>query len=722
LAVTYLLLTYSVVLGLLWIGLLVLVIAIVRRTRGTQTGLEQQAFQRASHYKDSAQRAYEEGKHREIAQSAYQQSRKAYEETQTRVRQWSEAQAAERQRNETLRAIERERDVRRERFDRYVTFFERARAGAQTSLEWWRAYEEDEQAGEGERTTADLLLSARDRAEAGLHKMGGFEERFSGLLQANSLAEADDFLDHQLASQEDFEGGESVFPPLVAAHDRTKHAEDWTNYRRELERFIKDLEDLLGSPTIRTAPANRLRFPDPRQARPKGFSVLDTRNPYASEDSGHTSCRDCGAQNAPQSSFCQNCGNSLQPDVPTSEPMSNEGTLPNVPALPPVHARNNERYLMWGLGAAGVLFMSLLGLLFVTYLALRVTGVGPTLIGMMIAMLPVPFYIATVVSIDRYKKKPVWALAGAFFWGATISAFFALSFNNMSGEITGVLFGGAAGGFFTGVVIAPIAEEVSKAVVLFVLFFWLKDKFDNVIDGIVYAAMVGLGFAMAENFLYYGGALAQGGLGMGLLTFILRGLAAPFMHPLFTAMTGIGLGLARQSRNDFLQVGAPFAGLLAAITLHGLWNFLHSVVDPLIMAQLATAPFAVALVLMFLIAFLESSPLLFGVAAVVFFELRREGRIIRQYLTPELQSGVLTQREYQQLGSIGGRFTSSIRVLRAGSFDGWRAYTRFNQTATDLAFYRDRVSRAVTSVDTAGREAAYVQALRQLKGVGPPGS
>jgi hypothetical protein len=87
LVVTYLLLAYSVVLGILWIGLLVLAIAIVRRTRGTQTRLEQQAFERAGHYRESAQRAYEEGKHREIAQSAYQQSRKAYEETHARVRQ-----------------------------------------------------------------------------------------------------------------------------------------------------------------------------------------------------------------------------------------------------------------------------------------------------------------------------------------------------------------------------------------------------------------------------------------------------------------------------------------------------------------------------------------------------------------------------------------------------------------------------------------------------------
>jgi RsiW-degrading membrane proteinase PrsW (M82 family) len=40
--------------------------------------------------------------------------------------------------------------------------------------------------------------------------------------------------------------------------------------------------------------------------------------------------------------------------------------------------------------------------------------------------------------------------------------------------------------------------------ILVVLFLWKKDEFDGIIDGIVYAGMVGLGFAMTENILYYG--------------------------------------------------------------------------------------------------------------------------------------------------------------------------------------------------------------------------
>ena len=102
-----------------------------------------------------------------------------------------------------------------------------------------------------------------------------------------------------------------------------------------------------------------------------------------------------------------------------------------------------------------------------------------------------------------------------------------------------------------------------------IFFLWKRDEFDNVLDGIIYAAMAGLGFAMTENVLYYGKALATGGLGASLFTFILRGVVSPFAHPLFTSMTGIGLGIARQSRKGSpLKWLAPIGGICLAMFLH----------------------------------------------------------------------------------------------------------------------------------------------------------
>jgi RsiW-degrading membrane proteinase PrsW (M82 family) len=53
---------------------------------------------------------------------------------------------------------------------------------------------------------------------------------------------------------------------------------------------------------------------------------------------------------------------------------------------------------------------------------------------------------------------------------------------------------------------APIAEEISKALGVVLIFWLLRAEFDNMRDGIVYGGLVGLGFNWFEAALY----VAQG--------------------------------------------------------------------------------------------------------------------------------------------------------------------------------------------------------------------
>ena len=263
-------------------------------------------------------------------------------------------------------------------------------------------------------------------------------------------------------------------------------------------------------------------------------------------------------------------------------------------------------------------------------------------------------------------------------------------------------------------VTAPIVEETTKGLALFILFFWKKDEFDNVIDGIVYAAMVGLGFAAVENYGYYGGGFSESGIIGSGFTFVTRGILTPFLHPIFTSMTGIGFGLSRQSRNTFVKFAAPILGLVVAIMLHSIWNGSGFIEGPLI-EGMNLDYFAKLLVFLAIIAF-QSALFMIPLLIFIFFALRREGRIVRHYLAPELQSGLITQQEYDSLGSVFRRLGASLRALGRGGFAAWRAYSRFSQTATELAFHRDRVARGITSVDATQREAVYVQLLRNLRG------
>lgn len=380
--------------------------------------------------------------------------------------------------------------------------------------------------------------------------------------------------------------------------------------------------------------------------------------------------------------------------------MDASGARTAPPGAPPGPARNNDKVIRWTLGIGALLVMGMLGLIFLALVGAMSTGLSGLLVGIVLGTLPVPVYVALALWLDRFEKEPAWMLAGTFFWGATVAVFFSFIFNTINGLIFGALFGAGAGQILGGVVSAPIVEEGSKGLALFILYWWKKDEFDGVVDGVIYAAMVGLGFAMAENFLYYGRTFAEGGIEGSLLVFVLRGLISPFAHPLFTSMTGIGLGLARQSNSSFVKFFAPAAGLLAAMLLHALWNF---------------SGVPLGLVGFFGTYLLVMVPALLGVLVMVFLGLRREGMVIRHYLAPELQSGLITRQEYDALGSVGGRIGSSFRALSSGSFQGWRAYSRFSETATELAFHRDRVQRGITSVDAAGREAAYVKTLRELR-------
>jgi protease PrsW len=111
--------------------------------------------------------------------------------------------------------------------------------------------------------------------------------------------------------------------------------------------------------------------------------------------------------------------------------------------------------MKWILGTAAVLFPTLLGLLL---LILIVSSIGaiPLFIGMVLAMLPVPFYLALVLWIDRYEKEPPTMLAGAFVWGATVATLFSYLTNSSYSAIIGSLFSPAAGEIVSSVVCAKM--------------------------------------------------------------------------------------------------------------------------------------------------------------------------------------------------------------------------------------------------------------------------
>lgn len=364
----------------------------------------------------------------------------------------------------------------------------------------------------------------------------------------------------------------------------------------------------------------------------------------------------------------------------------------------------NSRAMKWIVAGIIAFITMLLGLLIMLYIGATV-GLAGLIVGMILATLPVPIYAGLALWLDRVEAEPPWMLFVAFLWGATASVLIALIFQISTGELVAALASAQDARLYGLVVAAPVSEELAKAIVLFAFFFWKKDEFDGIIDGIVYATMVALGFAMTENIIYYGAALTREGGGVAA-TFIARGIFSPYAHPLFTSMTGIGLGWARQTNSRALRFITPVVGVGLAIFMHMVWNGSVAVAQGLQNGLVVLAMYGLIMV-----------PAFFGVLLLVLFSLSHERRIVREHLWHDTQRGALAPAELEYLCTLGGRMSGSWHALQYGGLRGWRARRKFNLIAAELAFHRRRVARGHAPADhrAAEREAMYWQLLHDLR-------
>ncbi len=172
-------------------------------------------------------------------------------------------------------------------------------------------------------------------------------------------------------------------------------------------------------------------------------------------------------------------------------------------------------------------------------------------------LVPLAIVLPTLAWLDRVEPEPRASRLHAVLWGATVAGLVA--------GIVNSIVAAASGEKVAAVVSAPLIEEGMKA--LGIVWALKRREVDGVMDGIVYAGWVALGFAVVEDFTYFSNA-ATGG--MLLPVFILRALITPFAHPLFTSWTGLAIGLAVARRKP---VAAYVAwGYPLAVLSHAAWN------------------------------------------------------------------------------------------------------------------------------------------------------
>jgi RsiW-degrading membrane proteinase PrsW (M82 family) len=127
--------------------------------------------------------------------------------------------------------------------------------------------------------------------------------------------------------------------------------------------------------------------------------------------------------------------------------------------------------------------------------------------------------------------------------------------------------------FGTTSIVAPIIEEGLKGLAVLVVFLMFRKEFDSILDGVVYAGITAMGFAAIENvlYIYRNGYQESGWEGFWVLV-VIRVILVGWMHPFFTAFTGIGLAVARLSRKTLVKIIAVPAGYAMAVTTHAFHN------------------------------------------------------------------------------------------------------------------------------------------------------
>ncbi|MDG1481439.1 MAG: PrsW family intramembrane metalloprotease [Myxococcota bacterium] len=312
---------------------------------------------------------------------------------------------------------------------------------------------------------------------------------------------------------------------------------------------------------------------------------------------------------------------------------------------------------------------------------------GFFIIATILATLTAVPYGLLLLWLDRNEPEPATLLITAFLWGACVSTMISGEVNsgvaNLAFNLTGDPF---IADFMAASFSAPFIEEITKGFAVLLLFTLFHKEFDNVLDGIIYGAIIGLGFAWFENITYYLNAAAEGGMGGMLQNAWARGVvsASGGSHAAYTGLTGMGFGLMRVMRRGPIRWAMPPIFLGIAMFAHFAWNtFVGPFVyitggDSVAVQYLVALPLAVAILQL---------PFTLVLLIVVGVAWRHENRIIRQYLS-DSAADIVKPGDIERLLPARRRAWASLKRFFTKGPGPWWLHRRLGRRQIDLAFLK----------------------------------
>jgi len=318
------------------------------------------------------------------------------------------------------------------------------------------------------------------------------------------------------------------------------------------------------------------------------------------------------------------------------------------------------------------------------------------LVAVLGGLLPTLVYVLLLWWLDRYEKEPVWLLATAFFWGAVPAALLSLVLELLLDMPLSAWGGEGVASSVGAVISAPLVEESLKGIALIGLVLVFRREFDDVLDGIIYGAMIGFGFALTENvFAYFLPIASAEGLGVGIGNLLLRSIVFGMNHAFWTGIVGAAIGYARQSRGSLQKYLWPVIGWCLAVLFHAIHN-----AGAMLSEQTACLSLGIS-------AIVDYGGILMLLAIALLF-LRKESRWIDRGLGEEVTRGTLSEADYLLLRSSRQRVRQRWAALGKGGVAAHRVVGRYYQCATELAFKKQQLR----SHGDEGGNVAEVQRLR----------
>jgi RsiW-degrading membrane proteinase PrsW (M82 family) len=373
------------------------------------------------------------------------------------------------------------------------------------------------------------------------------------------------------------------------------------------------------------------------------------------------------------------------------------GTFTGVRVFGRDPAQRRRRFIRAGvlLGLAALVWQLLVDVIVFT------DSAGPS-VAVVCALVCLPttvFGLLVLRALDRNETEPWRLVLFATAWGAVVATSLVIWAESLWQAIAIRTLVPGPGLDVSTAFSAGILEELAKGSAVVLLFLVMRNEFDDVVDGIIYGAAIGLGFNFMESVSYMTNLYAifapegVGGDVAGFQWYARQVLGLFFGHATYTAFVGAGVGIARQLPDARRKIIAIAAGFIVAIAAHFSWD-----------AWISAFPIdksGFAIVEIHLRTLIITGPFTAAVLALLFAGVHIEGQALAAQFRSEaaLGTGAIMPEDVSTLMNPWLRFRQRTRALVRGGLRAYLLAARLQSAQIDLAM--DRWHRERHEVDTA---------------------